>query len=153
MEKEKMVNGRYEAVTTAGSVYEKEGKSMVAFEFLVGDEHLRTFTTLFWADGKPNTKLIKNTRDWSGWDGIDPYWLRMPQKPIYLSWSRWLGRRTGMIRLSSTAISSGWTSPAEIPAAAICLSLPTARRFSPSGARGSAPRPGPRVFRREGTRR
>ena len=76
MEKEKMANGRYEAVTVAASVYEKDEKGMVAFEFLVGDEHLRTYTTLFWADGKPNTKLIKNTRDWSGWDGIDPYWLQ-----------------------------------------------------------------------------
>jgi hypothetical protein len=71
-----MENGRYVAFSTEASVYEKDGKLLLAFEFQVGDEALRWFTVLFYADEKPNKKMIRNIRGWSGWDGIDPYWLQ-----------------------------------------------------------------------------
>ena len=73
-----MENGKYEAVSNAASVYEKDGKVLLAVEFRVGDENemLKWYTTLFFSDGEPNTKMLKNIRGWSGWDGIDPYWLQ-----------------------------------------------------------------------------
>ena len=71
-----MENGKYEAVSNAASVYEKDGKLLLAVEFRVGDEMLKWFTTLIFTDGKANTKMLKNIREWSGWDGIDPYWIQ-----------------------------------------------------------------------------
>ena len=71
-----MDNGKYEAVTQSASVYEKEGKLMLAVEFRVGDELLKSFFVLVKADGMANEGVIRGIRDWSGWDGIDPYWIQ-----------------------------------------------------------------------------
>jgi hypothetical protein len=73
-----MENGKYEAASQSASVYEKDGKLMVAMEFSVGAEceKLKKYFVLFKADGSPNVNDYNLLREFSGWDGIDPYWIQ-----------------------------------------------------------------------------
>lgn len=73
-----MDKGKYGAVSNTASVYEKDGKLIVAMEFRVGDENemLKKYFVLFKADGSPNENDYNLIREFSGWDGIDPYWIQ-----------------------------------------------------------------------------
>lgn len=70
-----MEAGRYDAATTAATVYEKEGKLLLAVAFNVAGTELKSYWVLFQKDGTANTKVIQKIREWSGWDGLDPYWF------------------------------------------------------------------------------
>jgi len=73
-----MEAGKYGAVSHSASVYEKDGKLIVAMEFSVGAEceMLKKYFVLFKADGSPNVNDYNLIREFSGWDGIDPYWIQ-----------------------------------------------------------------------------
>lgn len=70
-----MEAGRYDAVTTAATVYEKDGKLLLAVAFNVAGVELKAYWVLIQQDGTANTKVILKIREWTGWDGLDPYWL------------------------------------------------------------------------------
>ena len=70
-----MQAGKYEAVTVSASVYEKEGKLLLAVEFSVSGRMLRNYSVLVAADGVVNTKVIDKLKAWSGWDGVEPFWF------------------------------------------------------------------------------
>jgi hypothetical protein len=67
--------GNYEAVTKAATVYEKEGKLLLAVAFDVEGIELRNYSVLIQADGTVNTRTVDRLKEWSGWDGADPYWF------------------------------------------------------------------------------
>ena len=67
--------GNYGAVTKAATVYEKEGKLLLAVAFDVSGNELKSYFLLVQADGTVNTNTIKKLKEWSGWDGVDPYWF------------------------------------------------------------------------------
>jgi hypothetical protein len=69
------VEGNYAAKTKAATVYEKEGKLLLAVAFDVGGTEMKSYFVLVQADGSLNTASIAKIREWSGWDGIDPYWF------------------------------------------------------------------------------
>jgi hypothetical protein len=73
-----MEAGKYGAVSNSASVYEKDGKLIVAMEFCVGEENtmLRKYFVLFKSDGSPNLSDYNLIREFSGWDGLDPYWIQ-----------------------------------------------------------------------------
>ena len=73
-----MEAGKKGAVSNSASVYEKDGKLIVAMEFSVGAENemLRKYFVLFKADGSPNESDYNLIREFSAWDGIDPYWIQ-----------------------------------------------------------------------------
>lgn len=73
-----MENGKHNAVSNAATVYTKDDKLICAMEFLVGAENepVKNRFVLVKDDGTANEECIKGIREWSGWDGIDPYWLK-----------------------------------------------------------------------------
>ena len=72
------MEGKYDAVSNSASVYKKDGKLLCAMEFRVGEENemLKKFFVLFKADGSPNMDDYNLIREFSGWNGIDPYWIQ-----------------------------------------------------------------------------
>ncbi|MFZ4778300.1 MAG: hypothetical protein ACOYM3_23260 [Terrimicrobiaceae bacterium] len=72
------MEGKYDAVSNAASVYKKDGKLLCAMEFRVGEENemLKKFFVLFKADGSPNIDDYNLIREFSGWNGLDPYWIQ-----------------------------------------------------------------------------
>ena len=73
-----MEAGKHDAVSNSASVYEKDGKLLVAMEFRVGADNdmlIKRFV-LFKADGTANEDDYNLIREFSGWDGIDPYWIQ-----------------------------------------------------------------------------
>jgi len=67
--------GNYGAVTKAATVYEKEGKLLLAVAFDVSGNELKSYHVLVQADGTVNTVTVAKLKEWSGWDGVDPYWF------------------------------------------------------------------------------
>jgi hypothetical protein len=68
--------GNYEAVTKAATVYENEKQKLIlAVAFDVGGTEMKNRFVLVESDGVLNTVNIAKVREWSGWDGIDPYWF------------------------------------------------------------------------------
>jgi hypothetical protein len=67
--------GEYPATTKAGTIYEKDNKLIFAASFDVGGNEMKAYFVLINADGSVNTKTIDKMKEWSGWDGTDPYWL------------------------------------------------------------------------------
>lgn len=72
---ENWAEGNYDAATKAATVYEKEGKLLLAIAFDVGGTEMKTYSVLVQADGTVNTATVGKLKEWSGWDGIDPYWF------------------------------------------------------------------------------
>ncbi len=72
------MEGKYDAVSNAASVYKKDGKLLCAMEFRVGPENemLKKYFVIFKADGSPNIDDYNLLREFSGWNGIDPYWIQ-----------------------------------------------------------------------------
>jgi len=67
--------GNYAAVTKAATVYPKNGKEILGISFDVGGTEMKSYTVIVEPDGTVNTKNCEKLREWSGWDGIDPYWF------------------------------------------------------------------------------
>lgn len=67
--------GEYPATTKAGTVYEKDGKLLFGGVFDVGGNEMKAYFVLITADGAVNTKTIDKMKEWSNWDGTDPYQL------------------------------------------------------------------------------
>ena len=77
-----MENGTYAAKPVSAaeggaSVYESQGGAlMLAIRFaLEGGGQITARVCLVNKDGALNTKNIERCREWSGWDGSDPYWF------------------------------------------------------------------------------
>lgn len=71
------VKGNYAAVTKAATVYEHPNthKLLLGVVFDVGGTEMKKSIVLAEADGSLSTVNIGKIREWSGWDGIDPYWF------------------------------------------------------------------------------
>jgi hypothetical protein len=72
------MEGKYDAVSNSASVYKKDGKLLCAMEFRVGEENamLKKYFVIFKADGSLNMDDYNLIREFSGWNGIDPYWIQ-----------------------------------------------------------------------------
>jgi hypothetical protein len=72
------MEGKYDAVSNSASVYKKDGKLLCAMEFRVGEESamLKKYFVIFKADGSLNIDDYNLIREFSGWNGIDPYWIQ-----------------------------------------------------------------------------
>ncbi len=82
-------DGTYAARPTACSITEsKNGNLMAVMKFrLENGPELTFYTVLVKADGTVNTRNVEDLRKWSGWDGVDPYWLMdtdLTQVPVEL---------------------------------------------------------------------
>lgn len=67
--------GNYAATTKAATVYEKEGKLLLAVAFDVGGTEMKSYHVLIQADGSVNEGTVNKIKEWSGWDGTDPFWF------------------------------------------------------------------------------
>jgi len=70
--------GKHNAVVTSASVYEKDNKLIVAMQFAVGEEQmaLKKYFVLFKADGLLDQSNYDLLRTITGWDGVDPIWIK-----------------------------------------------------------------------------
>jgi hypothetical protein len=70
--------GTYNARAVEGAVYESEksGSLVLRMDWLVETgERIKSYHQLAAKDGTPNVKGIERIREWSGWDGGDPFWF------------------------------------------------------------------------------
>lgn len=70
-------DGTYAARPGAASVYYSEGGALVVALIIKLNDgpELKSYNTLVNKDGAINTRTVENLKKWSGWNGIDPFWL------------------------------------------------------------------------------
>lgn len=70
-------NGTYAARPLAASITEsKNGHLMAVVKFRIDNgPDLTFYSVIVKNDGTVNTRNVEDLKKWSGWDGVDPYWL------------------------------------------------------------------------------
>lgn len=111
--------GEYPATTKAGTVYEKDGKLLLAVAFDVGGFEMKHYFVLVGADGAVNTKTIDRIKEWAtGWDGTDPYWF-LEAMPTGIEVSVTIKNEPGFKNASKMFPKIQWVNPVGAPKAAM----------------------------------